>query len=46
MPADFTSKSYTVEGDWSNSAFLDALTLVGGEVEVDYLKATFTAHSH
>ncbi len=30
----FTSTDYTVEGDWSNSAFLDALKLIGGSVRV------------
>ncbi len=32
--ADYRSLDYTVEGDWSNAAFLSALTCVGGTVEV------------
>ncbi len=31
----FLPKSITVEGDWSNSAFLDAFNLIGGEVLVE-----------
>lgn len=30
----FASTDYTVEGDWSSSAFLDALKLIGGSVRV------------
>lgn len=30
----FQSREYTIEGDCSNAAFLDALSLVGGDVEV------------
>ena len=28
----------TVEGDWSNAAFFDALTLLGGEVTITGLR--------
>ena len=35
----FQSREYTVEGDCSNAAFLDALNLLGGQVEVTGLKA-------
>ena len=31
---DYQKTSYTVEGDYSNAAFLDAFNLFGGEVEV------------
>lgn len=30
----YKSRNYTVEGDWSNAAFLDALSIVGGDVDV------------
>lgn len=30
----YESRDFTVEGDFSNAAFLDALTMVGGEVKV------------
>ena len=30
----FVPKNMSVEGDWSNAAFLDAFNLIGGEVEV------------
>lgn len=33
----FQSRDFTVEGDFSNAAFLDAFTLVGGEVQVSGL---------
>lgn len=33
----FESGNYTVEGDWSNSAFLLAFNHIGGEVQVDGL---------
>jgi 3-phosphoshikimate 1-carboxyvinyltransferase len=33
----FNSSSYTVEGDYSNTAFLHALTLLGGDVTVEGL---------
>lgn len=32
------STSYTVEGDWSGSAFLDAFNLIGGDVKLDGLR--------
>jgi len=32
-----TAREMTVEGDYSNAAFFEALTLLGGEVEVDGL---------
>ena len=31
---DFISTDYTVEGDWSSSAFLDAFGLIGGSIRV------------
>lgn len=34
---EYKSRSLDVEGDWSNSAFLDALTLLGGDVSVSGL---------
>ncbi len=34
----FAAQNFTVEGDFSNAAFLDAFTLLGGEVEVLGLK--------
>ena len=36
IPADarYTPCDYTIEGDWSNAAFFDALNLLGGEVEI------------
>ncbi len=34
-----TARDLTVEGDWSNAAFFDALTLLGGAVEVEGLSA-------
>ena len=30
----YTAQDYTVEGDWSNSAFFDAFNLIGGNVTV------------
>ncbi len=35
----FQNRDFTVEGDFSNAAFLDAFTLVGGKVEVLGLSA-------
>lgn len=35
----FLNREYTVEGDCSNAAFLDALNLLGGNVDVTGLKA-------
>ncbi len=37
IPSEFKSTYHTVEGDFSNAAYLDALTLIGGEVEVSGL---------
>ena len=37
---DGTSKEITVEGDFSNAAFFDALTVLGGQVQVEGLKET------
>ncbi len=34
----YKSKDYTVEGDCSNAAFLDALNRLGGEVDIDGLR--------
>lgn len=34
----FLPRNMSVEGDWSNAAFLDAFNLIGGEVEVTNLK--------
>ena len=34
LPSDFANTCHTVEGDYSNSAYLDALSLIGGDVEV------------
>ncbi len=36
-PCQFESRSFTVEGDYSNAAFLDAFTLLGGSVSVSGL---------
>lgn len=36
----YKSKNLTVEGDYSNAAFLDAFNLVGGNVEVEGLDET------
>ena len=33
----YVPRDVTVEGDWSNAAFLDALNLLGGDVRVDGL---------
>lgn len=30
-------RSYAVEGDWSNAAYLEAFNLIGGELEIDGL---------
>ncbi len=37
---DYEKTSYTVEGDYSNAAFLDGFNLLGGEVSVSGLKST------
>jgi 3-phosphoshikimate 1-carboxyvinyltransferase len=37
---EYTPQNLTVEGDYSNAAFLDALTLMGGEVIVEGLEET------
>ena len=34
LPSSFKKTCYRVEGDYSNSAYLDALSVIGGEVEV------------
>ncbi len=34
----YKAQSLTVEGDWSNSAFLDAFNMIGGNVKVEGLK--------
>lgn len=34
----YESRNLSVEGDWSNAAFLDAFNLLGGEIEVTGLK--------
>ena len=36
----YSSTDYTVEGDWSNAAFLEAFNLLGGKVEVSGLCET------
>jgi len=38
--SSYVPTDYTVEGDWSNAAFLDALSLIGGDVEVTGLLDT------
>ena len=37
---NYQKTSYTVEGDYSNAAFLDGFNLIGGEVEVLGLKSS------
>lgn len=39
LPSEFISTEHTVEGDFSNSAYLDALSLIGGDVTVTGLQA-------
>lgn len=38
--SEYTSTDYTVEGDFSNAAFLDAFNLIGGNVKVTGLSDT------
>ena len=38
QPGSYRPRIYTVEGDWSNAAFLEGFSVLGGEVSVEGLR--------